>query len=155
MKLRRAPARTAALADGFYLEWCGRLATADLQEKPMNLYYLAAIWLGMALLASLLSTRLALPVALAEIFIGAFAGNLPGIKEHLSDATFVPLLASAGGLALTFLAGSEIDPASLRKHWVSAGAIGVVSFAGPFLAGFAFCSWALHWPLHSSELGGV
>jgi hypothetical protein len=39
----------------------------------MNIYYVAAIWLGMALLASVVSIRMAVPAALVEIVIGALA----------------------------------------------------------------------------------
>ena len=47
----------------------------------MNIYYVAAIWLGMALLASLVSIKIAVPAALVEIVVGALAGNIPGIRE--------------------------------------------------------------------------
>jgi hypothetical protein len=43
----------------------------------MNIYYEAAIWIGMALLAALVSIRIAIPAALIEILVGAFAANLP------------------------------------------------------------------------------
>ena len=62
----------------------------------MNDYYVTAIWVGMALLASLLSIRVAVPVALVEIVVGALAGNIPGIKEHVTQTTFVTFLAGAG-----------------------------------------------------------
>jgi hypothetical protein len=42
----------------------------------MNIYYVAAIWLGMALLASVISIWIAVPAALVEIVIGALAGNI-------------------------------------------------------------------------------
>ena len=44
----------------------------------MNLYYVVAIWMAMALAASLISIRIAIPVALVEIVVGAVAGNIPG-----------------------------------------------------------------------------
>ena len=47
----------------------------------MNIYYVAAIWLGMALLASVVSIRIAVPAALVEIVVGALAGNIPGIQR--------------------------------------------------------------------------
>jgi Kef-type K+ transport system membrane component KefB len=50
----------------------------------MNIYYVAAIWLGMALLASVVSIRIAVPAALVEIVVGALAGNIPGIREHVT-----------------------------------------------------------------------
>ena len=76
----------------------------------MNLYYVAAIWIGMALLASMVSIRIALPVALVEIVVGALAGNIPGIKEHVQQTSYTTFLASIGSVLLTFLAGAEIDP---------------------------------------------
>ena len=121
----------------------------------MNLYYVAAIWLGMAFFASMVSIRIALPVALVEIVVGALAGNIPGIKEHVQQTSYTTFLASIGSVLLTFLAGAEIDPVSLRKHWKASLSIGFVSFILPFLGAFAFCGWALGWRLHAAEIGGV
>ena len=115
----------------------------------MNVYYVAAIWLGMALLASVVSIRIAVPAALVEIVIGALAGNIPGIQQHVSQTDVVTFLASVGSLVLTFLAGAEIDPVSLRGHWKASLSIGLVSFLLPFLAAFGFCRLALGWPLHA------
>jgi hypothetical protein len=70
-----------------------------------------------ALLASVVSIRIAVPAALVEIVVGALAGNIPGIQQHVAQPVFVTFLASAGSLVLTFLAGAEIDPVSLRGHW--------------------------------------
>jgi Kef-type K+ transport system membrane component KefB len=121
----------------------------------MNLYYVAAIWLGMALLASVVSIQIAVPAALVEIVVGALAGNIPGIQQHISQPEFVTFLAGIGSLVLTFLAGAEIDPVSLRGHWRASAAIGLVSFLLPFLAAFGFCALVLGWQLHAAEIGGV
>jgi Kef-type K+ transport system membrane component KefB len=121
----------------------------------VNIYYVAAIWLGMALLASVVNIRIAVPVALVEIVVGALAGNIPGIASHISQPQFVTFLASVGSLALTFLAGAEIDPVSLRGHWKASLAIGCVSFLLPFVAAFLFCLYVLGWRLHAAEIGGV
>ena len=121
----------------------------------MNVYYVAAIWLGMALLASMVSIWIAVPAALVEIVIGALAGNIPGISQHISQTGFVTFLASAGSLVLTFLAGAEIDPVSLRGHWKASLSIGLVSFLLPFLAAFGFCRLVLGWDLHAAEIGGI
>ena len=56
---------------------------------------------------------------------------------------------------LTFLAGAEIDPVSLRGHWKASLSIGVVSFALPFVAAFGFCGLVLGWHLHAAEIGGI
>jgi Kef-type K+ transport system membrane component KefB len=121
----------------------------------MNIYYVAAIWLGMALIASLVSIRIAVPAALVEIVIGALAGNIPGLREHVNQTDVVVFLASVGSLALTFLAGAEIDPNSLRQHWRASLSIGLVSFALPFAAAFGFCGLVLGWSLHAAEIGGI
>jgi Kef-type K+ transport system membrane component KefB len=121
----------------------------------MNIYYVAAIWLGMALIAALVSIRIAVPAALVEIVIGALAGNIPGLREHVTQTDVVVFLASVGSLALTFLAGAEIDPVSLRQHWRASLSIGLVSFALPFGAAFGFCGLVLGWSLHAAEIGGI
>ncbi len=121
----------------------------------MNIYYVAAIWLGMALLASVVSIKIAVPAALVEIVVGALAGNIPGIQQHVTPTDIVTFLASAGSLVLTFLAGAEIDPVSLRGHWKASLSIGLVSFLLPFLAAFGFCGLVLGWHLHAAEIGGI
>jgi hypothetical protein len=64
------------VADGFYLEYTflrrsRALARARtyLVGAVMNIYYVAAIWVGMALLASVVSIRIAVPAALVEIVV--------------------------------------------------------------------------------------
>jgi Kef-type K+ transport system membrane component KefB len=121
----------------------------------VNEYYITAIWIGMALLASLVSIRIAVPVALVEIVVGAVAGNIPGVREHVVTTEFVTFLAGAGSIILTFLAGAEIDPVSLRRHWKAALSIGAVSFALPFAAAFAFASLVLGWDRQAAEICGV
>jgi Kef-type K+ transport system membrane component KefB len=60
-----------------------------------------------------------------------------------------------GSIVLTFLAGAEIDPVSLRRHWKASVSIGVVSFALPFLTAFGFCYFVLGWHLRAAEIGGI
>jgi len=121
----------------------------------MNSDYVFAIWIGMALLASVISIRLGISVALVEILVGAVLGNIPGLKGHIQQTDVTTFLAGAGSLMLTFLAGAEIDPVSLRRHWKASLAIGAVSFLLPFLGAFGFCKLVLDWPLHGAEIGGV
>lgn len=47
-----------------------------------NVWLIAAVWLGPALLTSIISIRVAMSVALVEIIVGAAAGNTLGL--HLS-----------------------------------------------------------------------
>ena len=41
-----------------------------------NIWFIAAVWMGLALLASLISIRTGISVALIEILVGVIAGNL-------------------------------------------------------------------------------
>lgn len=52
----------------------------------MNGYWVAAVWMAMALLASLISIRVGVSVALVEIVVGAVVGNIPG-STHLVQQT--------------------------------------------------------------------
>src|SRR5579864_9418294 len=82
-------------------------ARTYLAGAVMNIYYVAAIWLGLALLASVVSIRVAIPAALVEIVVGALAGNIPGIREHVTQTDVVTFLADVGSLVLTFLRSEE------------------------------------------------
>ena len=121
----------------------------------MNDYFVAAIWIAMALAASLVSIRIGVSVALVEIVVGAGLGNIPGVREHIQQTSFTAFLATLGSVLLTFLAGAEIDPVSLRRHWKASLSIGLISFALPFAGAFGFCRFILQWQLHAAEIGGV
>jgi Kef-type K+ transport system membrane component KefB len=92
-----------------------------------NTYVVAALWMGLALVASLISIRLGISVALIEIGAGVFGGNLLG----LHTTAWIDFLAAVGAVLLTFLAGAEIDPDSLRLHLRTSLTIGAISFALP------------------------
>jgi Kef-type K+ transport system membrane component KefB len=121
----------------------------------MSVYAVAAVWLAMALAASLISIRVGISVALIEIVVGAVASNLPWLSSHVQQTEFTTFLATIGSVLLTFLAGAEIDPVSLQRHWRASLSIGAVSFVLPLLGAFAVCYWLLGWTLHAAEIGGV
>jgi Kef-type K+ transport system membrane component KefB len=121
----------------------------------MNVYAIAAVWIGLALIASVISIRAGIAVALAEILVGTLAGNLPGISGLVHETAFTTFLAGVGSITLTFLAGAEIDPVSLRRHWIASLGIGFVSFMLPFVAAMAVAYFALDWNLHAAEIAGV
>jgi len=121
----------------------------------MNPYTVAAIWMALALIASVISIRAGIAVALAEILVGAVAGNVPGVSGLVQQTAFTTFLASLGSVTLTFLAGAEIDPVSLRRHWKASLAIGFVSFILPFGAAMSISFEVLHWNLHAAEIAGV
>lgn len=116
-----------------------------------NVWLVASAWMALALLASLLSIRLGVSVALVEILIGIFAGNV----FHIESTAWIDFLATFGSGLLTFLAGAEIEPASLRRHLKPALAIGFASFLAPFLLAMVFARWIAHWDAQASYLAGI
>jgi Kef-type K+ transport system membrane component KefB len=111
----------------------------------------SALWLGLALLASLISIRVAVSVALIEIVVGAVAGNLVGLQ--ITD--WVNFLAGFGAILLTFLAGTEIDPRIVRKHFWSSMTIGVMGFLAPYLGVLAYAHWGIGWPWPQAQIAGI
>jgi Kef-type K+ transport system membrane component KefB len=116
-----------------------------------NAYLIAAEWIALALIASLISIRLGISVALIEIVMGVIGGNF----LSLHTTPWIDFLAAFGAVLLTFLAGAEIDPESLRRHLRPSLAIGVISFAAPFAAAFAIAYFGLDWSLQASEIAGL
>src|SRR5437588_4595819 len=114
-------------------------------------YFVASLWMALALAASIISIRLGISVALAEIGLGVIGGNFLGINT----TPWIDFLASFGSVLLTFLAGAEIDPESLRKQLKPSLAIGGIGFLFPFLGAFAFAFFVTHWSLHAAEIAGI
>ncbi len=116
-----------------------------------NLWFVAASWMALALVASLISVRFGISVALVEIGLGVVAGNFLGFHT----TPWIDTLASIGAAILTFLAGAEIDPASLRRHLRPSLSIGFVSFLMPFLGAWAFAHGVLGWSWPQAQIAGV
>jgi len=116
-----------------------------------NIYMVAAAWMGLAFVASIISIRLGVSVALIEILVGVIAGNF----LHLKTTSWIDFLASFGSGLLTFLAGAEIDPASLRRHLKASLSIGAISFFLPFLSALAFAYFVAGWDRAAAEICGV
>jgi len=122
-----------------------------------NIWYIAAIWMGLAFLASLISIRVGISVALIEILVGVVVGNIHfnGGQHILQTTDWINFLAMLGSGVLTFLAGAEIDPASLRANLRASMAIGVLSFLLPFGCVWLFAQFVLGWPLHQAQIAGI
>jgi Kef-type K+ transport system membrane component KefB len=117
-----------------------------------NIWFVAAIWMGLAFVAALISIRLGISVALVEIFLGIFAGNFLGMQK---TSEWVNFLAMLGSGVLTFLAGAEIDPVSLRSNIKASFVIGTLSFALPFGGVWLFAQYVLGWPLPQAQIAGI
>jgi Kef-type K+ transport system membrane component KefB len=116
-----------------------------------QIWTVAALWVGMALLATLISIRLGISVALIEICLGVAGGNL--LDMHAT--VWINFLASAGSVLLTFLAGAEIDLAVLRIKWKETLTIGSLSFFAPFLGAMAYAYFVAGWSVSASEIAGI
>src|SRR5438034_9503458 len=140
-----------------------------------NIWFIATIWMGLALVGSLISIWTGVSVALLEILVGVAAGNIAlgfeggtlqigivggnidaGQLHHVLQSTeWTNFLAMLGAAVLTFLAGAEIDPRSLKANWRASVLIGVLSFAIPFAIVWVFAEFVLGWPLHQAQIAGI
>src|SRR5579884_1904000 len=140
-----------------------------------NIWFIASIWMGLALIASLVSIRIGISVALIEILVGVIAGNLAvgleggtlhigisgagasaGHLHHILQSTeWTNFLALLGSGVLTFLAGAEIDPVSLKANWRASVLIGMLSFAVPFVVVWLSAQFGFGWSLHQAQIAGI
>lgn len=116
-----------------------------------NIWLESALWISLALLAALISIRISISVALVEIIVGAVAGNvLP-----LSLTPWINYLAGVGAILLTFLAGAEIDPAVVKKHFWSSMTIGVMGFMAPYAGVLLYTHYIYQWPWPQAQIAGI
>jgi len=124
-----------------------------------NVWALASVWVGLALIATLVAIWFKISTALSEIVVGTVAQLIIGAffvhGELGAKAPWVTFLAGTGAIVLTFLAGAELDPQIFRMKWKEATVIGLVGFFGPFLGCTAIAHFILHWTVRSSWLAGV
>lgn len=124
-----------------------------------SVWLLAAVWVGLAVVSTLLGNWFKISVALTEIVVGTIAQLVIVsfvVKSGLAGSTgWISFLAGTGAIVLTFLAGAELDPAIFRAKWKEALAVGLVGFFGPFLGCTAIAHYILHWSVRSSWLAGV
>jgi Kef-type K+ transport system membrane component KefB len=122
-----------------------------MEEVMDNVWLASALWIGLALIASILSVWVAISVALTEIVVGAVAGNIIGLPL----APWVNFLAGFGAILLTFLAGAEIDPHVVRKHFWSSMTIGIVGFFAPYIGVLLFARYGVGWPWPQAQIAGI
>src|SRR5579885_843373 len=124
-----------------------------------GVWALAALWLGLALIASLLSIWFRISTALSEIVVGTIAqliiGAAIGSAVLGTDESWVKFLSGIGAIVLTFLAGAELDPQVFKLKWKEAAAVGLASFFLPFLGCSAAAYYLLGWEAMPSWLAGV
>ena len=114
-------------------------------------WFVSALWMGLALLAALLSMRLAISVALVEIVVGAIGGNWLG----LTPTPWTNYLAGVGAILLTFLAGAEVDPEVIRRNFWSSIGIGIAGFVVPFFGVLVYTHYIVGWSWPQSQIAGL
>ncbi len=101
-------------------------------------------------LASIISLRLGLSVAIIEIALGTIVGNL-GLKTE----EWMLYIAQFGGIILTYLAGTEIDTKLFKEKFKESFLIGFFSFLTPFVAAFLFTYYLAGWGYKPSLIAGI
>ncbi|HXP13471.1 MAG TPA: cation:proton antiporter, partial [Stellaceae bacterium] len=116
-----------------------------------NIWVQSALWIALALASSVLSIWITISVALVEIVVGAVAGNIIGLPLN----AWINFLAGFGAILLTFLAGTEIDPKVVRKHFWASMSIGLMGFFAPYLGCLLFARYGLGWPWPQAQIAGI
>lgn len=122
-------------------------------------WFLAAMWIGLALVATLLAIWFRISTALSEIVVGTVAqlviGAFLGLEALGGKAPWITFLAGTGSIVLTFLAGAELEPSAFRLRWKEATVVGLVGFIAPFLGCAAVARYLLGWGTQDSWLAGI
>lgn len=113
---------------------------------------LAAILAAAVLLASMVSVEAGVSVALIELALGVVLGNVFGLDPNAGWLAFIATFAS---VVLTFLAGAEVDPDDFRERFWASIAIGIISFAGPFVVATLVALGPLGWTTKASLIAGT
>ena len=124
-----------------------------------QVWFIAALWLFLALVAVLAANWLRISTALSEIVVGTLAqlviGGLAGAGALNAKTEWITFLAGTGAIVLTFLAGAELDPAVFRAKWKESAAVGLAGFFFPFFGAALMAHYLLGWAWRPSWLAGV
>jgi Kef-type K+ transport system membrane component KefB len=124
-----------------------------------QVYVVATVWLALAVISAIIAYHLRVAIALVEICVGVIIAAIAGYfgKTELlgANSEWLRFLASAGAVLLTFLAGAELDPETLREKAKEVSIVGLIGFLSPFLGCAAIAYYVLGWDLRASLLAGV
>ena len=95
-----------------------------------NIWLQSALWMVLALAAAMGSLYITISAALFEIVVGALAGNTIGLPL----TPWISYIAGVGAVVLTFLAGTDIDPHVVKKHFAASMSIGLIGSLRPISA---------------------
>ncbi len=116
-----------------------------------ELWRILFIWLGLALLSSLISLRLGISGVIAEIIVGIIVGNL----FYIPITEWINLFANFGAIIIAFLAGAELESGTIKTYWKSAIVIGISGFLPALLGTGILAYFILKWSIKQSILAGT
>ncbi len=116
-----------------------------------NIWLQSALWMALALVAAMGSLYIMISAALFEIVVGAIAGNTIGMPL----TPWINYIAGFGAVVLTFLAGTDIDPHVVKKHFGASVTIGLMGFFAPYLGCLLLARYGLGWPWPQAQIGGI
>jgi Kef-type K+ transport system membrane component KefB len=116
-----------------------------------NVWFQSALWMVLALAAAMGSLYITISAALFEIVVGALAGNTIGLEL----TPWINYIAGVGAVVLTFLAGTDIDPAVVKKHFGSSVTIGLMGFFAPYVGCLLLARYGLGWPWPQAQIAGI
>ncbi len=124
-----------------------------------GIWFQAACWFALAVVSTLVASFWRISVALTDIIAGAVVAWLlswtSGGGFLDPNAPWLVFLAGAGSIALTFLAGAELDPDALSAFRLQASLLGFLGFLFPFLLVSLGARFVLGWDWRASWLGGI
>ena len=135
----------------------GRLVTRGTSMEQT--YAIAAAWLALAVLSTVLASHLRISMALVEICVGmvaALAADYFLYPNALgANLDWLRFIASIGAVLLTFLAGAELDPTAMKAKLWEVIIVGLFGFLAPFLGCAALARFVLGWSGPASWLAGI
>ncbi|MCU0473714.1 MAG: cation:proton antiporter [Bacteroidales bacterium] len=124
-----------------------------------EIYLLAAFWFLASVISTIIANRVRISMALMEIIVGALIGYIAFRSGNLGklslDADWMKFLAGVAAIMLTFLAGSELNPDSLKSKFKEISIVGLVGFFAPFTGASLVAYYLLDWNLKASLLTGI
>jgi Kef-type K+ transport system membrane component KefB len=116
-----------------------------------NIWFASALWMALAFVAAIGSLFVTISAALFEIVIGAIAGNTVGLPL----TPWINYIAAFGAVVLTFLAGTDIDPHVVKRHFGASVTIGLMGFVAPYLGCLLVARYGLGWPWPQAQIAGI
>lgn len=125
----------------------------------LSIYLVAAFWFLAAVFSTILANRMKISMALMEIIVGSLIGYSAyqlGYFDHLSlNAEWLKFCTGVGAILLTFLAGAELSPDTMKTKLKEVTVIGLMGFFAPFTGAALVAYYGIGWDVKASLLTGI